>query len=79
MDEMVSKRTIAFDLLDDTDGRINELESAVRMVAIGLKAATGDDLTEKALLHIANCLQDIQGQLDEAIAAALQAMKGVAA
>lgn len=75
MEETMNPGTYVFDLLDDTDGRIKELESTTRLLAVGLKEATGDTMTEDAILHIANCLQDIRGQLDEATAAAMQIIR----
>ena len=79
MEEIIKTGAYVFDQLDDTDGRIKELESTVRIIAVGLKEATGDTMTEDALLHIANCLQDIRADLDEAAAAIMRAIRGAVA
>ena len=79
MDNMAKTRTYAFGIVDDTDNRIRELESAVRVLAMGLAQSSAGPMVEDVLLHVADSLQEIRGQLDEAITAALQAMKAAAA
>lgn len=79
MDKFAKVRTHAFGIVDDTDNRIRELESAVRVLAMGLAQSSAGPMVEDVLLHVADSLQEIRGQLDEAATAVLQAMKRAAA
>ena len=76
---MEQMRHTAMTLLDDTDMSLKGLESTVRLAAMGLAESSAGPMAEELLLHIADSLQGIRAQLDEATAAAAQAMKGAAA
>lgn len=76
---MEQMRHTAMTLLDDTDMSLKGLESAVRLAAMGLAESSAGPMVEEMMLHIADSLQGIRAQLDEAAAAVLQAMKRAAA
>lgn len=72
-------RINAFHLLDDTDIKLQELESVVRVAAMGLTKISDGRTMEDVLMHVANDLQSIRAQLDEATSAAMTAIRTAAA
>ena len=69
----------AFDLLENTDCALMELQDTIRVLAAGMKDYANPETTENVLLHILHSLDSVRAQLDEATTAVMQAIRGTAA
>ena len=72
--ELISLRTRAFRMVEETDGRIRDLESTVRVLSMGLSQSSAGTMVEDVLEHLADSLQDLRARLDETASAMLNAM-----
>ena len=68
---MENKRT-AFGLLDETDNRLMEIESCVRLMAMAAPDCGDWHVWENVMLHLADNLRSVRATVEEATGAVIR-------